>query len=164
MTTENEQPKSAEEIRPINIKILVAENISKGLAEFIKDDEIQEFYEELIVDTVLHFLSLRESSAQQRIKELEASNDNLIKIADTIQQAAAKVNKLYFEGQQRIKERERMHVQLATDYKNQEEYNDILRKRIKELYEALEITWKSLQTYGDHPIINLHVESVLKKR
>ena len=71
MTTENEQPKSAEEIRPINIKILVAENISKGLAEFIKDDEIQEFYEELIVDTVLHFLSLRESSAQKRIKELE---------------------------------------------------------------------------------------------
>lgn len=52
--TENKKDK----ITPIDIKIHVEENF-QGLAEFIKDPEIEEFYSELIVDTVLHFIGER---------------------------------------------------------------------------------------------------------
>jgi hypothetical protein len=37
-----------------------------------------------------------------------------------------------------------------------------LEQAAPKLLAALENTWKSLQTYGDHPIIKLEVESALR--
>lgn len=86
------QPKSAEEIWN---KTIYTQHLESGDEAYVV--EKADFMKALEEYT---------SSAQQRIKELEASNDNLIKIAENIQKAAAKVSKRYFEGRQRIKELE----------------------------------------------------------
>ena len=87
----NEQPKSAEEIFPYY------DNPTDDLG-------IREWNQRMYDKREAY--KLGKSSAQQRIKELEASKENLIKIADKLQQAGAEVNRLYFGGQQRIKELE----------------------------------------------------------
>ena len=41
--------------------------------------------------------------------------------------------------------------------------NSKLMAAAPELLEALQTCWKSLQTYGEHPIIKIEVESAIKK-
>lgn len=56
-------------------------------------------------------------------------------------------------------EKERRHVQLATDYKNQEEQNDSFRSKISHLEELLKA---ADEVIGDHPNIKVYEQALEK--